>query len=55
MIHFTACPRNTGNSTPPFSSLENFCWVRGDSMPYHLLTGAGFSANWGGWIASEAR
>jgi SIR2-like domain len=23
-------------------------------MPHYLLTGAGFSANWGGWIASEA-
>lgn len=23
-------------------------------MPYYLLTGAGFSANWGGWVASEA-
>jgi hypothetical protein len=23
-------------------------------MPNYLLTGAGFSANWGGWIASEA-
>lgn len=23
-------------------------------MRYYLLTGAGFSANWGGWVASEA-
>ena len=23
-------------------------------MPHYLLTGAGFSANWGGWVASEA-
>ncbi len=23
-------------------------------MHYYLLTGAGFSANWGGWVASEA-
>lgn len=23
-------------------------------MQYYLLTGAGFSANWGGWVASEA-
>jgi hypothetical protein len=23
-------------------------------MDYYLLTGAGFSANWGGWVASEA-
>jgi hypothetical protein len=23
-------------------------------MPYYLLTGAGFSRNWGGWLASEA-
>lgn len=23
-------------------------------MPYHLLTGAGFTRNWGGWLASEA-
>jgi hypothetical protein len=23
-------------------------------MHYYLLTGAGFSANWGGWVAAEA-
>jgi hypothetical protein len=23
-------------------------------MPYYLLTGAGFSRNWGGWLANEA-
>jgi hypothetical protein len=23
-------------------------------MPYHLLTGAGFTRNWGGWLANEA-
>lgn len=23
-------------------------------MQHYLLTGAGFSANWGGWVASEA-
>jgi hypothetical protein len=23
-------------------------------MPCHLLIGAGFSRNWGGWLASEA-
>jgi hypothetical protein len=23
-------------------------------MPHYLLTGAGFSRNWGGWLASEA-
>ena len=23
-------------------------------MPYYLLTGAGFTRNWGGWLASEA-
>ena len=23
-------------------------------MTYILLTGAGFSRNWGGWLASEA-
>src|SRR5690349_13224160 len=23
-------------------------------MPHYLLTGAGFSYNWGGWLASEA-
>ena len=22
-------------------------------MPHYLLTGAGFSRNWGGWLASE--
>jgi hypothetical protein len=23
-------------------------------MPHYLLTGAGFSRNWGGWLANEA-
>ena len=23
-------------------------------MPHHLLTGAGFTRNWGGWLANEA-
>ncbi len=23
-------------------------------MRYHLLTGAGFTRNWGGWLADEA-
>lgn len=28
--------------------------ARNECVPHYLLTGAGFSANWGGWVASEA-
>jgi hypothetical protein len=35
---------------------ENFTQARPGrlKMPHYLLTGAGFSRNWGGWLANEA-